>query len=75
MKPLLVVAFLDGSLGHEKQTIGVLDALLELTPIDVKYRKIPKPSFKNGLQDWVAFISSFALPRTTKKHLIISILS
>lgn len=67
MKPFLVVAFLDGSLGHEKQTMGVLDALSRLTPIDVKYRRIPKPSFKNGLRDWTAFISSFALPRTTKK--------
>ena len=66
MRPLSIVAFLDGRLGHEKQTKGVLKALSEMTPIDVEY-KIQDPSFKSGLRDWAAYITSFILLRNKKK--------
>lgn len=66
MKPLSIVAFLDGRLGHEKQTKGVLKALSEMTPIDVEY-KIQDTSFKFGLRDWAAYIMSFILLQNKKK--------
>lgn len=57
MKPLSVVAFLDGRPGHEKQTKGVLRALAELTPINIEYRKTPLPSFGSLIKDWWNYFS------------------
>jgi len=59
MNPLYVIAFLDGSLGHEKQTRGILNALTELTSIEVEYKKIPPPSIKFALINWFNYIKSF----------------
>lgn len=67
MRPLSIVAFLDGRLGHEKQTKGVLKPLSEMTPIDVDYKRIQDPSFKSGLRNWAAYITSFILLRNKKK--------
>lgn len=62
MNPLHAIAFLDGRLGHEKQTRGVLQALAALTPLEVEYRRLPPPSFRSGLRDWLALFSSWLLP-------------
>lgn len=67
MKYLSIVAFLDGRLGHEKQTKGVLKALSEMTPIDVDCKRIQRHSFKSGLRDWAAYITSFILFLNKKK--------
>jgi len=40
MKPLSIVAFFDGRVGHEKQTRAILQALAELTGISVANRQV-----------------------------------
>lgn len=62
MKPLSVVAFLDGRPGHEKQTKGVLRALSELTAVDIEYRKTPLPSFGALIKDWRRYSFSKFFP-------------
>lgn len=59
MNPLYIVAFLDGSLGHEKQTRGILNALTELTSIEVEYKRLSPPSIKFALINWFNYIKSF----------------
>ncbi len=52
MKPLSIVAFFDGRLGHEKQTRSILNALSGLTPIDIDTIKVSVASsafFKNWM--------------------------
>lgn len=46
-------------MGHEKQTRGILNALAELTPIEVEYKKIPPPSVKDALINGFNYIKSF----------------
>lgn len=58
MKPLSVVAFLDGRPGHEKQTKGVLRALAEQTAVNIEYRKIPLLSFGTLVKDWWRYLFS-----------------
>jgi mitochondrial fission protein ELM1 len=58
MKPLSIVAYFDGRLGHEKQTQGILDALSEMTPIEVDSIKVsvaPTAYLKN----WVTYLLPF----------------
>ncbi|MDH3391187.1 MAG: mitochondrial fission ELM1 family protein [Desulfobulbaceae bacterium] len=55
MKPLSIVAFFDGRLGHEKQTRSILNALSGLTPIDIDTIKVSVASsafFKN----WMSYL-------------------
>lgn len=59
--PLYVIAFLDGRLGHEKQTKGVIQALARLTPTDVQYLTIPKPCFKSALLDWATYMMAASI--------------
>lgn len=40
MKPLSIVAFFDGRVGHEKQTRAIMQALAELTGISVANRQV-----------------------------------
>ena len=40
MKPLSVLAYFDGRPGHEKQTKGILNALSDITPIEVVSIKV-----------------------------------
>jgi mitochondrial fission protein ELM1 len=40
MKPLSIVAYFDGRLGHEKQTRGILQALADITATNVIHKKI-----------------------------------
>lgn len=60
MKPLSIVAYFDGRLGHEKQTQGILDALAEMTPIEVYSIKVsvaPSVYVKN----WITYLSPILL--------------
>ena len=68
MKPLFIIAFLDGRPGHEKQTRGVLNALSNLTPIDVQYRTILPPSFESNLKSWCSYIGSYIIRRKRKQN-------
>jgi mitochondrial fission protein ELM1 len=61
MKPLSIVAYFDGRLGHEKQTRGILQALDELTATNVVHKKVfISPS--SYLKNWAAYCFSFLLP-------------
>lgn len=61
--PLTIVAFLDGRLGHEKQTRGVLQALGKLTPVDVQYNTITSLSFMSALKNWGVYMGATIIPR------------
>ncbi|MDP2646167.1 MAG: ELM1/GtrOC1 family putative glycosyltransferase [Desulfobacterales bacterium] len=56
MKPLLIVAFLDGRPGHEKQTRGVLAALEKLTAVNVAYRNIGLCSLWGAVRSRAAYL-------------------
>jgi len=58
MKPLQIVACLDGRPGHEKQTQGVIAALMRLTPVAVTDEKLPQPSAVIGLKNWAAYLGT-----------------
>jgi len=57
VEPLSIVAFLDGRLGHEKQTRGVIQALAGLTPVAVTYRKISPLSFMAAVKQWCVYLA------------------
>lgn len=40
MQPLSIIAYLDGRAGHEKQTRAILQALTDLTKINIVYKKV-----------------------------------
>ena len=61
--PLSIAAFLDGRLGHEKQTRGVLQALGNLTAVDVQYRRIASLSFMSALKNWCLYGVASMIPR------------
>lgn len=44
MRPLRVIAVMDGRAGHEKQTRGIVGALARLTPLGVEFRALPSLS-------------------------------
>lgn len=44
MRPLHVIAVMDGRAGHEKQTRGIIGALARLTPLGVEFRTLPSLS-------------------------------
>jgi mitochondrial fission protein ELM1 len=58
MKPLTIVAYFDGRLGHEKQTRGVLQALAALTPTNVIHKNV-KISPAASCRNWVAYLLSY----------------
>ncbi len=58
MKPLQIVACLDGRPGHEKQTQGVIAALTRLTPVVATYEKLPQPSSVIGLKNWIVYLGT-----------------
>ena len=58
MKPLSIIAYFDGRLGHEKQTQGILDALSEMTPIEVDSIKVSVATTAY-LKNWVTYLLPF----------------
>jgi len=58
MSPLSVAAFMDGRLGHEKQTKGVLAAMAELTALDITFHPVIPGFFFNGLTAWGRYLAS-----------------
>ncbi len=59
MKPLSIVAYFDGRLGHEKQTRGILQALAEITATSVVHKKVLiSPSIY--LKNWAAYFFSIS---------------
>ena len=62
MKPLSVIAFMDGRAGHEKQTRGILTALAGMTPIHVAVRTVAPGFFLQRLQRWLRYIACAPIP-------------
>mgnify|MGYP000172739660 CR=1 FL=1 len=61
MKPLAVVACLDGRPGHEKQTQGVVAALTRLTAVAATEVKLPDPSITTHLKNWLVYLGTLGL--------------
>ncbi|MFC1844703.1 ELM1/GtrOC1 family putative glycosyltransferase [Thermodesulfobacteriota bacterium] len=58
MKPLSIVAYYDGRPGHEKQTRGILNALTDITSIEVDSIKVSiAPSVY--LKNWITYLLPF----------------
>lgn len=57
MKPLSVIAYFDGRLGHEKQTAGILHALAEITPVEVMQERVAT-SPASYCRNWAAYLLS-----------------
>ncbi len=57
MKPLSIIAYFDGRLGHEKQTHGILQALAEITATNVVHKKVPV-SRSAYCKNWAAYLLS-----------------
>lgn len=66
MKPLVVVACLDGRLGHEKQTRGLLAALARHTLIEVTYQTLNTPAWTSRLKDWATYCVSLVWPAASR---------
>jgi len=58
LKPLQVVSFWDGRLGHEKQTRGVLAALAKLTAIEEVPRTVHPLSRTERIRSWLSFLAA-----------------
>jgi uncharacterized protein len=55
MRPLSIVAFMDGRLGHEKQTRGLLRALSARTAVQVAHIHLSAPSMLSGIRNaWLS---------------------
>ena len=64
MKPLSIIAYFDGRVGHEKQTRAILKALAELTVTKVVHKKVPVSSAA-FCKNWAAYLlSSLWSPKT-----------
>ncbi|MDX1775221.1 MAG: mitochondrial fission ELM1 family protein [Desulfobulbales bacterium] len=55
MKPLSIAAYFDGRLGHEKQTLGILQALAAITPTEVIEKNVPV-SPVSFCRNWMSYI-------------------
>lgn len=67
MKPLSIIVFLDGRPGHEKQTLGVLQALATVTPVEVINRILIKPSTIQTAKNWLQYLLTSLLPFAAQK--------
>lgn len=68
MNPLNIVAFFDGTVGHEKQTNAILNALAKKTSIKVENEKISL--HKHSVKDWMRYIYEFVAPKKLDKRKI-----
>jgi len=68
MTPLKVVAYYDGRIGHEKQTHGILNALLQRTSIDVMEKQHIVPSAQSAIINWARYLSAAVVPYTKSRH-------
>ena len=68
MKPLAILVFLDGRPGHEKQTIGILQALAAITPVETIDRRHVEPSAWTTMKNWASYLFSSLLPTACNKN-------
>jgi mitochondrial fission protein ELM1 len=62
LKPLRIVSFWDGRLGHEKQTRGVLTALAKLTALEEVPRTVHFLSRAERTRSWLFFFAALIRP-------------
>jgi uncharacterized protein len=58
MTPLRVLAVLDGRLGHEKQTRGIIRALGDKTTVTVDYYSLPSLSLSSDIRAVLTYLKS-----------------
>lgn len=68
MKTLSIVVFLDGRPGHEKQTMGILQALSAITPLEVIDKKVVGISASSTAKNWINYLLTAFLPFTGQKN-------
>lgn len=68
MRPLKVISFHDGRLGHEKQTRGILEALSRLTPTALAARKVAPATLRSGLVGRLRYAISLWRPAGQKSQ-------
>lgn len=59
MRPLKLIAVMDGRPGHEKQTRGIIEALKKRTPLEIQYRRLPSLSMASDIRNRLAYLTSF----------------
>jgi uncharacterized protein len=59
MRPLKLIAVMDGRLGHEKQTRGIIEALEKQTPLEIQYCSLPSLSIASDIRSRLAYLGSF----------------
>jgi uncharacterized protein len=59
MRPLKLIAIMDGRLGHEKQTRGIIEALGKQTPLEIQYCKLPGLTVASDIKSRLAYLKSF----------------
>jgi len=57
MKPLSIIAYFDGRLGHEKQTLGILRALADITLTEVMQKRV-SVSPASFCKNWASYLLS-----------------
>ena len=68
MKPLNILAILDGRPGHEKQTKSLLTAIARITPIDVTFNSIQPGRLLKGVIDWLRYLICCVAPSKQHSH-------
>jgi hypothetical protein len=63
--PLKVAVFLDGSPGHEKQTMGIVKALQGLHPLEVTEIKTGHTSPWQEAWAWIRYFLGMDVPSTS----------
>jgi uncharacterized protein len=59
MRPLKLIAVMDGRPGHEKQTRGIIEALKKRTLLEIHYRHLPSLSMASDIRNRLAYLTSF----------------
>ncbi len=57
VKPLRIIALLDGRAGHEKQTLGVIEALGKMTNTQTEYKHLTHLTPATTLRNWCRYLS------------------
>jgi uncharacterized protein len=58
VNPLNIIAIMDGRLGHEKQTQGIIHALEKVTRLNAAYQRLPSLSLPATLRNWCAYLNT-----------------
>jgi hypothetical protein len=62
LKPLHIIAIMDGRLGHKKQTLGIIQALEKRTPVSSSVYPLPPLSTASALKNGCSWLFGLFLP-------------